>query len=221
MGGAGNSRIDFSVVEEELRSTGIDRKRRRVWTSQSLWERGRCLEDPGFAQKGRAARDQAWNKALLSEDISKMMIDGSWHIGEYQGMVEDIVETQRTSTVKQQRRAVNTLAEATSSKQQSDESMRKAKEHYDSAWDLEILLPDELVAGAVLAYGRCPRDIWPPPLGPTETLLRAMIAPAPRFHDAGGVGQSRPETHELRCAQWEGARVGSMWPSGGGGEGRE
>lgn len=112
VGGAGNSRVDFGIVEEEIRSTGIDRKRRRMWKSQALWERDRCVEDPSFAQKSRAARDQAWNQALLSEDIVKTQIDGAWHIGECQGMIEDVVDSHRTSASKQQRRQVSTLADA-------------------------------------------------------------------------------------------------------------
>lgn len=74
-GGAGKNRIIFTIVEEELNSIGQDRKMRRVWKSQKMRERDRCLEDPSFPAKSSAARDQAWHQALLDDGIAKQKID--------------------------------------------------------------------------------------------------------------------------------------------------
>lgn len=103
-------------------------------------------------------------------------------------VVEDVVESQRTSSVKQQRRQVNTLVEATAAKEHSDELMQQAKGRYDSAWGLGVLrlpptnLPDDLVAGAALAPGGGDFHLLAP------KKCRAPSAPAPRRHDVGGAG---------------------------------
>lgn len=70
-GGSDNVRIDFGIIEEEIKSVGLDLKRRRSWKCQSTWERDRCIEDQTFGLKSRVAKDQAWNSALLSEGVAK------------------------------------------------------------------------------------------------------------------------------------------------------
>lgn len=148
-----NCKRDFEtelVTTAEL-STGAEKRRRVWWKPYSVWEKEERMKAPTMTEAELA---QKLRLALMGTE-EKMNIDGEWHLKEYQGIVEDEVDSAM------QRRSVTQTSSCTTesavfdgiARQHRDMDQlradRLAHRPPDAAKKAAPACPDSFVAGVV------------------------------------------------------------------------